>query len=127
AYAASADGLGWEHILTHPGTGEELATLYLENCGLATASIRDQAYTYRNTLYYNHLDPRTGYLADSLLSVTIVAPSTELAAALARGIFPLSPVRGLRLLNELPGVEGLLLDSEGQVHRSDSLQIWMGG
>ncbi len=127
ACAESPDGLGWEHTVIHPGTGAELATLYLENCGLATASIRDQAYTYRNVVYYNHLDPHTGYPADSLLSVTVVAPSTELAAALARGIFPHGAAKGLRLLNDLPGVEGLILDSDGQIHRSDSLSFWMGG
>lgn len=127
ACAESADGLGWEHTVIHPVTGAELATLYLENCGLATASIRDQEYTYRNVAYHNHLDPHTGYPADSLLSVTVVAPSTELAAALARGIFPHGAAKGLQILNELPGVEGLILDSEGQIHRSDSLDIWMKG
>ncbi len=127
ACAGSPDGLGWEHAITNPATGAVLARLFLENCGLATASILDQAYTYRNVTYYNHLDPQTGHLADSLLSVTVVAPSTELAAALARGIFPIGPVRGIQLLNELPGVDGLLLDPEGRVLVSDSLFIWIGG
>ncbi len=126
ACAGSPDGLGWEHNITNPTTGEVLARLFLENCGLATASILDQAYTYRDRSYYNHLDPQTGHLADSLLSVTVVAPSTELAAALARGIFPIGPARGIQLLNELPGVDGLLLDPEGHVLVSDSLFIWIG-
>ena len=127
ACAGSPDGLGWEHTLTHPVTGAELARLFLENCGLATASILDQAYSYRSVSYYNHLNPQTGYLADSLLSVTVVAPSTELAAALARGIFPLGPVKGIQLLDELPGVDGLLLERGGRVLVSDSLFIWTGG
>ena len=127
ACAGSPDGLGWEHAITNPATGAVLVRLFLENCGLATASILDQAYTYRDLSYYNHLDSRTGRLADSLLSVTVIAPSTELAAALARGIFPIGPVRGMQLLNELPAVDGLLLDQAGRVLVSDSLFIWIGG
>ncbi len=127
ACAGSPDGLGWEHAITNPATGAVLARLFLENCGLATASILDQAYTYRDLSYYNHLDPRTGHLADSLLSVTVVAQSTELAAALARGIFPIGPVKGIQILNELTGVDGLLLDREGRVLVSDSLFVWIGG
>ncbi|UCH09254.1 MAG: FAD:protein FMN transferase, partial [Fidelibacterota bacterium] len=121
----SPDGLGWPIEISHPVIGDSVVQLFVEHCGVATASVLDGAYTFRDQVYFNHLDPATGQPADRLSSVTVVAPSCELASALAQGVFVMDPEEGLRLLNELPEVEGLLLDPEGRVAISDSLFLWM--
>jgi len=126
ACGGSSDGLGWPISVRDPATGEAVVRLFVENSGVATASVNDQAYTFRNDTYYNHLDPATGRPARSLSSVTVVAPSCELASSLAWGIFVMNPEEGLSLLNELPEVEGILLDPNGGITMSDSLFIWMG-
>lgn len=125
ACGGSPDGLGWPIEISHPVIGDSVVQLFVEHCGVATASVLDGAYTFRDQVYFNHLDPATGQPADRLSSVTVVAPSCELASALAQGIFVMEPEEGLRLLNELPEVEGLLLDPEGRVAISDSLFLWM--
>ena len=127
ACGGSPTGLGWPIDVLAPDSDDRVARLYVEYRGIATASVRDQAYTYRNITYYNHLDPSTGRPARHLSSVTVIAPSCEFAAALARGIFVMEPEEGLKLLNDLPQVDGLLLGADGQVRMSDSLFIWMGG
>lgn len=127
ACGGSPDGLGWPIDVMAPDSERRIARLYVEYSGIATASVRDQAYTYRNITYYNHLDPATGRPARRLSSVTVIAPSCEFAAALAKGIFIMDPEEGLHLLNDLPQVDGVLLTSDGQVRMSDSLFIWMGG
>ena len=127
ACGGSPDGLGWPISVKDPVSGATAVQLSVENCAVATASINDQAYTLRDNTYYNHLDPATGRPVRSLRSVTVVAPSCELAGSLAQGIFVMNPEEGLRLLNDLPEVEGILLDPEGGITMSDSLFIWMGG
>ncbi len=127
ACGGSPDGLGWPISVRDPESGATAVQLFVENCGVATASTNDQAYTFRDNTYYNHLDPATGRPVRSLRSVTVIAPSCELAGCLAQGIFVMNPEEGLRLLNDLPEVEGILLDSEGGITMSDSLFIWMGG
>ncbi|MBN1834402.1 MAG: FAD:protein FMN transferase [Spirochaetales bacterium] len=62
--------------------------------------------------YHHILDPRTGYPAAGPASVTVVAPSCALADALATAAFVLGPQRGLELLEQLKGVEGLILSEE---------------
>ncbi len=126
ACGGSPDGLGWPISVTDPVSGATAVQLSVENCAVATASINDQAYTLRDNTYYNHLDPVTGRPVRSLRLVTVVAPSCELAGSLARGIFVMNPEDGLRLLNDLPEVEGILLDPEGGITMSDSLFIWVG-
>ncbi|UCH63777.1 MAG: FAD:protein FMN transferase [Fidelibacterota bacterium] len=126
ACGGSPDGLGWPISVRDPVSGETAVRLFVENSGVAIASINDQAYTFRDSTYYNHLDPTTGRPARSLRSVTVVAPSCELAGGLARGIFVMNPEDGLRLLNDLPEIDGIILDSEGGITISDSLFIWIG-
>ena len=126
ACGGSADGTGWAITVPHPESGDVVASLFVENCGVAIASIADQAYTYRGDVYYNHLDPDNGLPASSLVSVTVVAPTCQFAANLARGIFIMGPEEGLNLLNGLPEVEGILLDPDGGMAMSDSMFFWMG-
>jgi FAD:protein FMN transferase len=75
---------------------------------------------------YSHiLDPRTGYPVEELRSVTIVCPDGELADALATGVAVLGTRAGLNLVNRIEGVEGMLVDRDGQLHFSDGLEAMM--
>jgi thiamine biosynthesis lipoprotein len=62
--------------------------------------------------YHHILDPRSGYPAGQLASVTVIAPSCEVADALSTAAFVLGPERGLKLLEEFPDTEGLLIAEE---------------
>ncbi len=127
ACGGSADGTGWQITVPHPVSGAIVARLFVENCGVAIASIADQAYAYRGETYYNHLDPDNGRPASSLIMVTVVAPTCQLAASLAQGIFVIGPEEGLSLLNRLPDTEGILLDPEGGLVVTDSLLFRIEG
>ena len=129
AYAAcgpSPDGLGWPLSIRHPLADTVIAQLFLESRSAATVSVAEQAFVYRGETYYNNLDPITGMPARKFLSVTVVAPSSEQAATLAKGIFSMAPTEALLLLNELAEVDGLLIDPDGRLWRSDSLEVWRG-
>ena len=127
ACGSSVSGLGWQVTIVNPVVEGSSVNLFVEYGGVSTASVSDQVYTYRDEKYYNHLDPETGRPARTLSSATVVAPTCELASSLARGIFVLLPEEGLRLLNELPTVDGLLINNDGSVAVSDSMFLWMGG
>jgi thiamine biosynthesis lipoprotein len=67
------------------------------------------------------IDPRTGYPSAGCMSVTVVARSAMTADALATAVFVLGPEAGLALLEELPGVEGIVVDSDGKIGASKGL------
>lgn len=72
---------------------------------------------------YGHiLDPRTGWPAEELRSVTIVCPDGEIADALATGVTVLGVEKGLALVNRLKGVEAMLVDANGKIHFSEGLE-----
>ena len=71
--------------------------------------------------YAHILDPRTGFPVDHTRSVTIICPDAELADALATAVFVLGPSDGLALVDQLRGIEGFLVDADGQMHMSRNL------
>lgn len=62
------------------------------------------------------MDPRTGYPADKVLSVTVVAPTAAEADALATAFFILGPQGARRFCEQHPRVAGIfLLNVPGRV------------
>ena len=47
-----------------------------------------------------------------------------LAGTLAKAIFTMQPSNGIYLINQMPEVEGLLVDAGGRIWQSDSLMSW---
>ncbi len=69
--------------------------------------------------HYSHIiDPRTGYPADAVPGVTVIAGDNATANALATTLSVLGPVAGLALLRTVPGAEALWITRTGSVVRS---------
>ena len=65
------------------------------------------------------IDPRTGVPSSGLTSVTIIASSAELADALATSVFVMGKDVGLDFVNQIKGVECILVEDDGSVSYSD--------
>ncbi|MEV7206446.1 MULTISPECIES: FAD:protein FMN transferase [unclassified Streptomyces] len=73
------------------------------------------------------VDPRTGRSAvTDLLSVTVVAPRLTWADCWATAAFAMGARDGLRWLESLPGVEGLLITAGDEVRCTGGLAAWLG-
>ena len=123
----SPDGTGWKIPIMDGGGEAEVASLYVENRGVAAVTASDRAYTYREILYHINIDPRTGEPARGLESVTVIAPTCEIAGLLAKSVFILGVEEGLAILNSLPDVDGLIITDNKTIIHSDSLARWIGG
>ncbi len=69
-------------------------------------------YARRTERGHHLVDPRTGYSAHHMRSVTVVAPQAAIADALATAVFVMGVERGAALLQE-QRVDGLLIDAHG--------------
>lgn len=76
---------------------------------VATSGDYQQFFIINGVRYHHILDPKTGWPARKCVSVTIVAPTTMEADALATGIFVLGPEAGIKVIEAHPGVEGVIL------------------
>lgn len=71
---------------------------------------------------YSHIiDPRTGYPTKGINSVSIFAKQAELCDALATAVFIMGRDVGLHLINQIDGVEAVVVDGENKVHRSSGI------
>lgn len=116
-------GVPWRIGIANPLDREKVFA-YLDTTEQAVVTSGDyENYIEANGKRYAHiLDPRTGYPAPELRSVTIVCPDGELADALATGVSVLGLDAGLALVNRLRGVEAMLVDQEGTIHFSNGLE-----
>lgn len=78
--------------------------------GQAVATSGDYMHTFTND-YVNHhiLDPRTGYSAPDLASVSVLAPSAMMADGLATALMVMGFKDGLSLINNLPSYEAFFV------------------
>ncbi len=73
---------------------------------------------------YSHIiDPRTGYPTRGINSVSIFAKQAELCDALATAVFTMGRDVGLHMINQIDGVEAVVLDSENKVHKSSGIMF----
>ncbi len=73
---------------------------------------------------YSHIiDPRTGYPTTGINSVTIFAKQAELCDALATSVFILGKDVGLHLINQIDGVEAIIVDSENKIQKSTGIMF----
>lgn len=116
-------GRDWTVGVQHPRLpGALLATLRPGERAVATSGDYEQFFEQDGERFHHLLDPRTGQPARGCRSVTIVAADCARADALATGVFVLGPDEGLTLVEQLPGVEALIVDRDGQRRDSSGLE-----
>ncbi|MEJ2718400.1 MAG: FAD:protein FMN transferase [Deltaproteobacteria bacterium] len=119
AVGEKAPGKPWRVGVQDPRHGNAIVAVASVKDKVVVTSGDYERFFMKNGKRYHHiLDPRTGYPATGLRSVTIVASDGLTADALATGVFVLGPDEGLKLVESIPGVEALLIDSTGRVRLS---------
>ncbi|MDO9547656.1 MAG: FAD:protein FMN transferase [Candidatus Marinimicrobia bacterium] len=114
-----ADGKKWRVGIQNPRIQQELLKIIEIDSGAVVTSGDYQKFFFHNEKRYHHLlNPQTGLPADSCQSVTIIAPTTERADALATGIFIAGAKQGIELLEKIPDTEGLIVRHDGKIFKS---------
>jgi len=78
-----------------------------------------ERYFVKDGLRYHHiLDPATGYPARKCRSVTVIAEDATIADALSTAIFVMGAQDGLAVVDQLDGVEAVIIDAGNEMHLS---------
>jgi len=99
-------------------------TLWLDvdNMAVVTSGNYEKYITINGKRYCHIINPKTGWPVTGLVSVTILCRDAELADALATTVFVLGLYDGLKLINHLEGIEGVLISENGSIHYSNNLK-----
>lgn len=112
------DGSPWRIGIQDPfgPRGNYVAVLEVSDTSIVTSGPYERYFIKDGKRYHHILDPRTGWPADSgLVSVTIIADTSLAADALSTGVYIMGVEKGLTLLEQLPGIEGILITDSKEV------------
>jgi FAD:protein FMN transferase len=100
----------WEVGLANPQQpGRRLAIVNLRDRALGTSGGQFQSFRHQGRRYSHILDPRTGWPAEEVLSVTVLAPTAALADALSTAFFVLGPQASLDYCGAHPKIGMIML------------------
>lgn len=124
AWGKQPDGKDWMVAIVNPLNKKKVFSwLPVTNSAVVTSGNYEKYVTFNNVLYSHIIDPRTGYPSTGVLSASIFTKNAELADALATSIFVMGLETGLDFINQLKGVECIIVDKDNAIHTSKNISI----
>ena len=118
------DGKDWMIAITNPfDKNKSFGLLPLKQGAVVTSGDYEKFVTFDNVRYSHIINPKTGYPAKGMISVTVFAPSAELADALATSVFVMGVEIGIDLIDQLPNIDCIIIDEQGNIHKSKQVKI----
>jgi thiamine biosynthesis lipoprotein len=118
------NGDDWKVAITNPlNKNNTFALLPISNSAIVTSGDYEKYVNFNGKRYSHIIDPRTGYPASDIISVSVFAPKAELADALATSVFVMGTEIGLNRINQLKNIECIIIDSKGGIHTSNNINI----
>ena len=122
AWGSPPNKESWEINIPNPSNKKENLMTVDVPFGSVVTSGESESYTLVNGEKHSHIiDPRTGKSSKGAKSVTVISTNPELCDGLATGLSVLGLEQGLRLVNQLNGVECILTDYDDKIHFSNHL------
>lgn len=112
------NGQPWTVAVRDPlGTAPFSDAIRLSGAAVATSGSYEIHFG-GDRLFHHIVDATSGRSPTHSVSVTVIAPTTTAADALATGVFVMGPGAGVRLIESLSGCACLIVDGEGRHTRS---------
>ncbi|OXA94125.1 thiamine biosynthesis protein ApbE [Flavobacterium oncorhynchi] len=113
----------WKIAIKNPDHSKnDIAWFNIHNSSVSTSGNYEN-YIIINGVRHGHtIDPKTGWPSKGLQSVTVFCDNLELSDALDTAVFVMGVKKGLSFVNQLKGVECLLLDDNNELFYSNGLK-----
>ncbi len=101
---------GWPVGLGNPlFTEKRLATILLKNQAMGTSGSNIQFFRHQGRRYGHILDPFSGWPAEGMLSVTVLAPSAAIADGLSTAFFAIGVEKAVECCRQMPDIGVILI------------------
>ena len=123
-YVAGSDrGRPWKLAVADPrGKHDPFATLQMTDGTFSTSGDYERFFMKDGKRYHHLIDPDFGEPAMGCRSVTIVTNRAVMADVLSTGVFIMGPDAGMKLIESLPDVEGVIVTADNEVVISTGLR-----
>lgn len=114
----------WQVAITNPmDKSKSYGMLPLRDRAVVTSGDYEKHVTFEGVRYAHIIDPRTGYPSTGIISTTVFAPRAELADALSTAVFVMGIEAGLDRIDQIPGVDCIIVDDQGGLHTSEGIRL----
>ncbi|MBS9461643.1 FAD:protein FMN transferase [Flagellimonas sp. 389] len=121
-WGTKASGEKWVIGISNPLDKDKVFSwLPVVESSVATSGNYEKYVTLDGKKYSHIIDPRTGYPTVGINSVSIFAKTAELCDALATAVFIMGKDSGIHMVNQIDGVEVVLVDSDNKIHKSSGI------
>lgn len=118
------DGEPWTIGITNPLDPQNVFAVFpLHNSAVVTSGTYEKYVVLDGKRYAHIIDPRTGYPASGVSSVTVFATGAEMANGLSTAVVVLGVERGLELLNQVKFVSGVIVDDTGKIFHTNNIDL----
>ncbi len=106
------DNMPWRVGVQNPEEPSDIRwILPLDDESVVTSGDYQRYFLYHDERYHHIIDPRDGFPARGLNSVTIVGESSSICDALSTAVFVLGWEEGRALVEKVPDVEGIIVST----------------
>jgi FAD:protein FMN transferase len=120
--AGSNRGRPWQLGIADPRAGHDpFATVQMTDGTFSTSGDYERFFMKDGRRYHHLIDPDSGEPARGCRSVTIVTNRAVMADVLSTGVFIMGPDDGMKLIESLPDVEGVVVTAGNDVLISSGL------
>ncbi len=113
----------WKIGIRNPRGEGVIGVLELSDMAVLTSGDYERFFEKDGIRYHHILDPRTGYPAEELASVTVISPDPTLADAWSTALFVLGKERGLETVEHINSIQTLLVSTDGEKFYSSDMQV----
>lgn len=123
-WGKQTNGEAWKVAITNPlNKNKAFALLPITDGAVVTSGNYEKYVNFGGKRFTHIIDPRTGYPSTGIISVTVFAPKAELADALSTSVFVMGKDVGLNRINQLPNIECIIIDDNGNISTSKNIKI----
>jgi len=115
------EGEGWGIGIRDPREDGVIGIIQASDLAVITSGDYERFFMEEGIRYCHILDPKTGYPAKELISVSVIHEDPVLADAWATALFVLGAEKGMKLVEQIPGMETIMVTPDKKILYSSGL------
>jgi len=124
AWGLQPNGKPWTIGIVHPDAAHlPFSYMNVTNMAVATSGNYEKFVIIDGKKFSHTINPRTGLPVRGIKSVTIISPNAELCDALATPVTIMGVNAGLHLINQLKGIECVIIDDDNNLYTSKNINL----
>ena len=124
AWGKQANGKDWMVAITNPlNKNKAFSWLPINDSAIVTSGNYEKFVSFNGIRYSHIIDPRTGYPSTGIISTSIMTSNAELADAISTSVFVMGVETGLDFINQLKGVDCIIIDEQNKIHTSNNIKL----